>query len=366
MSLADDIYYTKMLVPHKDGTVTQHNAGRFAIRNNYLTHLEDNFGLQSQAIPGGEVDDYAEQCVKSPSQHLIAASHKDITNGNRLDFIPEAKLERDLPAPANQAMPKPEAKPAPSDVWHYRRSGHDQAHTLEHNDGHFFLNGNKLSHDETATILDNVRSKRASLRYPKSEAMAKSEITFDLNKSELPDTDPATGLKNMHAYNEFKKQGHPGIYVHVDLNDSGNINDKHGYLQGDHVINNVANLAHSAMGVNKDNIFRNGGDKFSGFFPDIKAASMFASMLRDKMKDMPPVGGTHQPSVSLGMGKDAEHAEEALHEAKKQKLHPETGERLHEPGRTPFLAHGMDGAIPVDTGIPSELLSSPAEQTEQP
>jgi diguanylate cyclase (GGDEF)-like protein len=303
------------------------------------------------------------------------ASHSDISQGLRHDFIPEHPLQNPLPKPqasaAGGAMSHIEIKP-PS-VFHYTRVGHSQPHTLEAKDGKYLLDGNPLAHDEVSTILDNVRTHTGKIRYIKSgvqQQITKMEALFvDLRKADELDpeaalahlsglggdektqaavaalrhhvfTDPMTGLGNKFAYNRWLKVPRPGVHLALDLNNFKSINDTYGHGHGDEAIKAFGGAVRESLnevappGEDGGSGHRVGGDEVNVHLPTHEHAAQFARTLRSKLEAIPPVGGTHRLSVSIGAAADPQTADKALYEAKKQKLTP-TGP--HQPHTVPHV-----------------------------
>lgn len=401
--LPDDIYHSHLLV-YKNGKLSRHPAGRFMIQDGQLHHLEDYYhGLQASKIPEGAVDDYTVNCINNCGPHLSVASHSDIANGLRHDFIPEHPLEQALPT-AQQAVtpaPLPHIEVKPPSVWHYHRAGHDKPHLLEAREGTYMLDGSVLADDEIKTILDNVRTKAATLRYTQKQgvAVAKMEQLFtDLKKADTdmdPQealahlaslggdeksssavaalrrhifTDPMTGLGNQYAHSQWLKQARPGVHLAIDANNFKQINDTYGHAAGDAALKAFGQAFRDSMnevappGENGGSIHRTGGDEFQAHLPTHDHAAQFARSLREKLAAVPPIGGTHRLSVSIGAGHDPLTADQALYEAKKQKLSP-TG--LHKPHTIPHVLYhsvvpGHEGPMAHAPEAPPALPAVPA------
>jgi diguanylate cyclase (GGDEF)-like protein len=394
--LPDDIYHSDLLV-HRDGKLSRHPAGRFLIHNGMLHHLEDNYGLQAQTIPEGAVDDYTVQRVNNPGPHLSVASHSDISKGLRHDFIKEHPLPVAMPKPqasaAGGAMSHIEVKP-PS-VWHYTRVGHDQPHVLEAKEGKYLLDGNPLADDEVSTILDNVRNRTAKLRYPKSglqQQVQKMEAVFsDLRKADDMDpeaalqhlsglgaaddktnaaiaalrrhvfTDPMTGLGNKYAYGQWSKQPRGGVHLALDANNFKGVNDLYGHGAGDEAIKAFGGAIRESLnevappGEQGGSGHRIGGDEFQVHLPSHEHATQFARTLRSKLEAIPAVGGTHRLSMSIGAGADPHTADQALYEAKKQKvISPGV---VHQPHTIPHVL--FHSAVPGHEGPMTHAPAQP-------
>lgn len=347
--MKDGLYYAHLLHPSDKGVVRR-NAGRFIVKGDKVHHLEDYFGLLNDQIPEGAVDDYIEHRISNPGPKLSVASHGDIASGKRLDFIPELPLE--TPLPKEEVQPKRERPPS---VWHYTRAGHDRPHLLEAKDGQFLLDGNPLKDNELHTILQNVKTKVAKLRYPKSPVAltkAEGEIASLMKASEEemgPDealahlsslhngdekttralasvrkhlfTDPMTGMGNKLAYTQFREKQKPGAYVSLDANNFKSLNDTYGHDTGDAAIKAYGQAMRDAAKEAGDaKLFRAGGDELFAHFPTVNHAHQFLRSLRGKLEAIPPVNGTHRLSLSAGVGHTFQNADSALYEAKKKKV----------------------------------------------
>jgi diguanylate cyclase (GGDEF)-like protein len=378
--LPTDIHYAYITSP-KTGKL--HPAGRMLSHAGNLYTLEDNYGLLKD-VPNGIIDDLTLQKLHHPAEGVEVASHGAIRGGHRLDVIPEHDSLDPLPAPPPTPTPEQMAAyepPKPPAVWHYHRAGHDAPHTLEAREGKFLLDGNPLEHHEVATILDNVRNKAAKIRYAKGmsakQRIAKMETVFaSLRKADVdPDAafarldsknhddetkadianlrrlvfeDPMVpGLGNKLAYQGFAKKNAPGAHVIGDANFFKGINDEHGHEAGDAAIKAMGNAWRDAAAeVGQSKAHRFGGDEFHAHFPTYEHAANFARALRNRLDQVPPVGGTRKLSMSLGIGHDFPSADQAVYQAKAQK-------GAHTPASIPsLLAHsshkGFEGAVPLN------------------
>ena len=169
-------------------------------------------------------------------------------------------------------------------------------------------------------------------------------------------------LGNKKAYQDFLSRPRAGVHVMADANGFKGINDTYGHAAGDEAIKQMGGAFRSAIdeavGRKKAKAFRVGGDEFHAHFPDQESASRFARTLRGKLEAIAPVGGTHQLSMSLGMGHTPEHADKALYHAKEAK-----NAAGYAPGKALTHAHslvpGFEGAVPVQ-----KLHTPPAAATQ--
>lgn len=373
-----------------DGTHRQ--TGRFMIANDQLHHLENYHGIMENMLPEGNFDG------------------KTIDTINKLRNSPYVSIERDsVPLTPKTVAPNytptlPTAKiPAhrPS-VFQYHRVGMDKPHLLEIIDGHHFLDGNKLSYQEMATVMQNIKNGAASLRYKKSkysdQIQKMEQVLEDLMKNEgdmdpdsalqhvraavaaghmHPDVERALtqhimgdpmipGVGNKYAYQQHRAKNKPGVWVGMDGNDFRSVNAlPGGHDTGDEAIRSMGGaLKNAAAKVPGVKLFRNGGDEFSLHAPSHEHALQFMAHANEHLNNVPPVQGTHKLSMSFGLGNDFQTADKALYHAKEQKVHPATGLRMHPVGQTPNLAHSL---IPGHEGpIPAHNLGAEAIHTHIP
>ncbi len=403
MGLQNDIYHAQLLV-HRNGEVTRHPAGRFFVKDGNMQVLEDyHDGLIGKTIPEGPIDDLTVHKINNCGPHLSVASHHDLTHGHRLDFIKEHPLDNMLPDPPGvMGLGAPPVEPPkPPSVFHYTRVGHDQPHVLEVKGGKHLLDGNPLAPDEIATILDNVRTKTARLRYAKQapQAITKMEKSFeDMKKAEgemdpqdalahldqLNGADEKTkgavaalrrhlfedpmnpGVGNKYAYEQFRQKNQPGVWTSMDVNDLKHLNDTQGHDAGDSLIRGFGSAARKGVEPGDGKLFRAGGDEYVMWHPTPDAAHLALRNIRNHVDQIPPINGTHRVSFSAGIGQDFNTADKALYQAKAQKLNP-MGMRAFKPGQTPHFAHsllpGGEGPVPLD---PEQKTVSPPKMPEMP
>ncbi len=364
-------------------------AGRYAIVGGNLHHLEDYHGILSRFLPAGPVN---EQTI-SRIHGLKMSPHLRITPVD----ISAPPSDSDLAPPT---LPTARTRPPRESVFHYTRTGHDRPHVLEVQNGHFLLDGKKLSYPEAQTIHANIASGAATIRYRKSEAaerIRKMEallIDWDtvLSKAEgapkmdpfevlkhmraaeaaghLPPgtaqaathhllVDPMTGLGNQASAENFKAQKKPGVYAMIDGTDFSSVNNTFGHGVGNQAIKAYggalrAALDEAAPGVGK--AFRAGGDEMMVHLPSHEHAARFARALHQHLDKVPAIQGTHKLSAGIGLGLSPEHADKALYAAKEQKYLPGQAhidarqrKRAFPVGQAPNMAHslvpGFEGPI---------------------
>jgi diguanylate cyclase (GGDEF)-like protein len=382
----------------------EHRAGRFMLAGGRLHILEDYHGLLEKVLPEGKV------------------TPKTISTIHGLKMSPHLRIDVEEPAPANtNAVPddgtvtlnslRPSQPPRPASVFRFRRAGMDKHHTIEVRQGQYLIDGNRMSYPEVQAVLADIRTGAGEIRYPGAEEaplerIRKMEDLFTLlmksGEEELMDAglalqhvrqavasghispeveraltrhiyeDPMTsGLGNKKAWTEFKAKKKPGTYIQMDGNNFKAVNDAFGHEGGDAAIKAFGRAARQAMDEAVGNVhgklFRNGGDEFIAHVPSHEHAAKFSRLLSQKLDALPPIEGKHQLSMAYGFGHTPDVADQALYEAKKQKVHPETGRPKWPIGKVPNLAHslvpGHEGALPL-RDPPAEaihhVLQSPA------
>jgi GGDEF domain-containing protein len=170
-------------------------------------------------------------------------------------------------------------------------------------------------------------------------------------------TDRGTGhiMGNFAAYEDFeqslKNNNKGGVHVRMDANDFKSINDMHGYHEGgDVAIHDMGHAIRQAVdksvGKSKTKLFRLGGDEFHLHVPTHEDAAHFIRTLRTDLEARAPFKGTHNWSMSYGLGTTPEQSDEAIHHAKKAK---KAGN--HALGQSDHYAHslvpGFEGPVPT-------------------
>ena len=395
--LDNDIYHAHLVV-EKDGKRSLHPAGRLLVHDGHVLHLEDNHDMLGH-IPEGLITPHTMSQIAAPPPNLLIGARSHVRAGHRLDMIPEAELEP-MPAPPTETEQKAAITARPPSVWHYTRVGHDKPHVIEAANGAFTLDGNPLAHDELATILHNVKSKTARLRYPRpslQDAVAKREATFDrLLKADHMNpqdalkhveslggdeqtkaavaalryhlfTDPMTGLGNKLAYSHFMSEPRGGVHLGIELNHFKSINDTYGHHHGDEAIKAFGGAVRDTLnevappGENGGSGHRVGGDEFHVHLPSHEHAAHFARALRSRLEQLPLVGGTHRLSASIGAGADPHMADAAVYEAKRQKMTPAGP---HAPHTIPHVLYhslvpGHEGPMQHELPAPPKLPEAP-------
>lgn len=374
-----------------------HQAGRFLVQNGQVTHLEDYHGLLGKIMPQGPMDEAAASRMYAMSSNpnlTLSRHHPDLSEDD--DIQPDLEAQQ-----ATQGAPAPR----PASVFSYQRAGMDQPHHLEVQGGSYLLDGNVLEQPEIETILQNVSSGTATIRYLRSgaadrvakmernltELLAKTDTSDDERNSlqealaavrqgvaaghihpkhertltqHLYEDRMTPGLGNKAAAEEFLAKKKPGVYLQLDGNQFREINNNFGHAVGDSAIKSFGKAAREAMdeavgrssgklfrNPEEQDIYRSGGDEFCAHVPTHEHATKFARLLSQKLQALPAIGGAHKMSMAFGIGLDAHSADAALYKAKEQKFHPGTTTPKYPTGQVPNIAHshvpGFEGPIPV-------------------
>ncbi len=366
----------------------EYRAGRFMLYNNRLWHLEDYHKMLDNFLPEGPLTfDLVSKIYSLRNGPHTRIEQEEIPLG----IEPGEKTEEPVEENAPQERP--------ASVFDYFRTGMDLPHILEINNGEYYLDGNRLSQGEIQTIYDNLQSGLATLRYramPDTDSSELNKAEGDMDPASAlthirsavaaghihPDveraltshiySDPMTGLGNKYAFTEFRKQNKPGVHVAADLNDFKSINDAFSHDVGDQAIKTFGHHAKAAAeevapGAYKS--FRQGGDEYFFHLPSYEHAAMWARNLHQRLESLPPIGGVHKLTTTLGFGHTPEDADKAALMAKEQKYLP--GQEGVAPrqkkskfplGQTPNLAHslisGKEGPIKLHDPTPEAIKQS--------
>lgn len=177
-----------------------------------------------------------------------------------------------------------------------------------------------------------------------------------------------SGVGNKLAWEDFLSRPKKGVHVMLDGNDFGIINKKWGQTAGDQAIKAMGAAISRASRASKGKLFRVGGDEFRAHFETPEQAYAFVRNARTELESLPPVGGEHFHSVSMGLGPSPEHAEQAL-------IHAKTAKKKagYIPGQAQTHVHsllpGAVGEVPVKNeteGVPPGLSNPPREPGQSP
>lgn len=371
-----NIYYVYQVHPHGDDELHRVLVGKFVLTSHHFEVLEDHTGmLQGVGKKPAQAAAFIDRLAHSMYYEVV--NLEDIQQGKHPELLKEVAMdEQDL---------------GPESKFEYHRQGIAEPQTLEFMGGKAYLDGFELSEQELQVVLANVQSGAATLKYKDQESVEKAEEMFmSLEKVEPHLEQALKGLReavkaghvnpnvlrtltgeifsdsmvkrmgNKKAYADFLSRPKQGVHVRMDANDFGGINKLHGFEAGNQAITAMGNAMREAMdesvGSKHGKLFRIGGDEFHAFVPSHDHAAAFARNLRSKLEAIPTIGGTHNLSVSLGIGPSPAHAETGLINAKGAKK-----AAGYQPGQAKTHAHsmmpGLEGPVPVGEGLP--LMSPP-------
>lgn len=197
----------------------------------------------------------------------------------------------------------------------------------------------------------------------------------DWFKRQMMEDTLVPGAMNKYAYQTMGVANKKGVHGVLDLNDLKALNDTHGHEHGDKTITAVGSQVLEHIRKNGGQLFRTGGDEFQFFFPHDEAnpdaarngAHLALRGAHSAVGGLTPVGGTHKPSFSVGLGHTPAHADKALYMAKGAKT-AKFGELRRDPnakvGHGQNFAHslldGSAGAVSLsDEPTIPEALSKP-------
>ncbi len=387
-----------------------HPAGRYMILGGQVSHLEDYHGIIGKFLPEGPVN----ESTVSRIHGLRMSPHLRIEDDDMAR--PEQHTE-DAHPPILPTAPSAPRKPS---VFHYTRVGHDRPHTLEVQNGHYLLDGKKMSYPEVQTIVGNLKTGAATIRYRNSEVAEKirkmEDSILEMLAKADPGMDPSDALQhiraavaaghvhpdveraltahlfqdpmtstpgspvgNKYAWEQFKAKNKPGAYLSLDMNGMKAVNDAYGHETGDHAIKAytgaVRRALDSSVGRDMGKMWRAGGDEVSVYAPSHEHAAKFARALHQEFEKIPAINGVHKLSASVGIGHDFSTADKAMYEAKKQKFLPGTTTPAFKTGQVPTLVHslspGHEGPMPMHSENAAALhqvsmLPAPASSTSRP
>jgi len=323
-------------------------VGKFVLHNGRLDILEDHGGFLDGLEKKNPESAARKIWSMDNSPYFQLVSLEDIRRGDHPELEPYLKMEHGTMTPEKQE-PK-------EDAFEYHRQGMEPPQRIVVRDGNVYLDGHPLVPDEIHRILDNARSGAATIRHPmdsgddgdleKMESLLVSvagvmdpglpRALMELRKAERDghiDSQSVEEIKrhlfrdtlipemgNLKAYRDFLSRPRKGIHVHLDGNQIKGINDQHGHETGNQTIRAMGLAIRSALdeavGRSKAKAFHTHGDEFIVHVPSHEEAAHFSRVLRSKLEALPPAGGTHNLSVSIGLGMIPEHAENALQQAK--------------------------------------------------
>lgn len=355
-------------------------VGRIMLTDNSFHVLEDHspgrWLTALEKLPPADVAQRIHALARN-SMYYTVIPLSEIHEGHHEDLIPSVQGEKEMP----------EAR------FSYHRTGMSDPQILEFHEGKAFLDGHPLDEQDLELMLQNVAADNATLDYAdvkKSEDLIKIEPELEqalaglreavkgghidqsvlktLSRQIFADSMVPT-VGNKKAYEDFLSRPRAGVHGVLDGNSFGAINKVFGQSTGDEAIKAYGNAIRDAMdeavGRGNGKVHRIGGDEFHFHVPSHEHAALFARTLRNHLEAIPPIGGSHQLSVSMGFGPTPHHAEQALLSAKAAKKASGAA-----PGQEKSFVHsgmpGAEGPIPLDAeklklqAPPAPTAASPA------
>jgi diguanylate cyclase (GGDEF)-like protein len=180
-------------------------------------------------------------------------------------------------------------------------------------------------------------------------------------------TDPLTGLYNRRLFDEYcdkelnraKRYGHQLAIVILDLHKLKEVNDRHGHLQGDQVLQLAATTLQKTMRAS-DFAFRIGGDEFALLLPqtDPEQAITLCRRIRSQYEiDIQPLKMDIGVTLDFGV---AVHPHDGDTKSALMNLADQRLYQLKNSGR------GAPQLVPPQTQGPREVPAAPSTQREAP
>jgi hypothetical protein len=319
-------------------------VARFAIHDDQIQILEDTGILKPY---------FSDGIVTQKVYDGLAAIRKQ----KNLKLVTVAEENSSLYPEEEQVIPKlPDRATA---YYEFRIRGLATKHVLEVKGNHVKYDGRSLTTDEIHTIMDDVRSGIASLRLLPSPNMlqqkvAKTEKAMESLFKTEPRREPlettSNGLGNLYAWAMFKeKPPEGGVYAELNANDTGKINQTHGFVVGDKAIEVLGTTILDTVRQlgKKCKAFRGEADRFYVWFSAKELATQFCRTLRNKLESIPSIRGTHNLTACIGLGETPEKAHEAQEKAKSAK-YARYKDSPHAEQHVYSLIPGSEGAVPVE------------------
>lgn len=361
-------------IHHHEQGLQKTRVGKFFLSPHGFEVLEDHDGYLSklQGQPPASIARGIHRLHNSRMHEIV--NHEDIRQGLHPELIQQSNDE---------------GAEAPQSKFTYHRVGSQSPQTLTFTNGKAALDGYDLADNELKVLMQNAQEGKAHVRYhvPTEHGFSKTEeMAISLAKIE-PHLEAALGamrtavksgamhpdhvktmtkelfsdsmvphMGNKKAYADFMTRPKQGVHIRMDGNDFGSINKLHGFEKGNEAIvsmgSSIRDAMDDAVGRKNGKLFRIGGDEFHAFVPNHEHAAQFARAVRARLEAIPAVGGTHNLSVSLGIGHTPDHAEAALINAKTAKKtanYPQGQSKTHAASMMP----GFEGHIPLDDPKPA-------------
>lgn len=341
------IYYVFTFHPHEKG-VHRRLTGKFALdEEGNVRVLEDHAGLL-HGMEHTDSDKVARKLQRlNDSMHTEIVSVDDITAGHRPDLIESVQQPEESDHSNNPT------------VYEYHRVGLEHPQQLKFQDGEASLDDYKLSDVELARMLENVRAQKASIKKLDDNIEAEDKMKkFEEMYASLAKADPklaealghvrqsvksgdihpdvlrtltnhifkdtlVPSMGNRKSFEDFQSRPRKGAHVSIDLNDFAAINKVHGQHVGDQAIKTagtaIRNALDESVGRANGKAWHVSGDEFALHVPSHQHAAGFIRALKRHFDKIPPIGGTHSLSASVGVGESPEISNHALIQAKTAK-----------------------------------------------
>lgn len=398
-------FFTVSGVYPKNGSVSKRHLAKFFHDGKTFATIEDHSGILADLPHEGP----STPDIRRTIDRLMRGSYlhvKSKQEDEKPTDVPKDPTATDYDLPENDPIDPPRAS-----IWDYHRVGMDHPQTLEVSKGKALLNGNPLSREESRLIFSNVQSGKAVLRHRKplnpnpllknegpvsrllkadgarSGGLADSlehirglvaaghlpQEHYDRIRKELFEDEMIPGMGNKRAFHEHMERAPTGhVYGFLDANNLKMTNDTLGHEAGDQLISNCGKALRSAIdktvGHEQSKAWHLSGDEMAFSAPSHEHAAQILRQYRQELEALPPIGGLHKHSVSVGLGANPAQADQAMYhakEAKKAAIAATGADPEDRMARAPHsmyvhsLHPGHEGAIP--TSEPSPLHSVKSE-----
>jgi GGDEF domain-containing protein len=288
--------------------------GKFVMDQDGITVLE-NHGMREdlESLSPEEASRYIHSLSRSMYTEVVCL--QDVIEGHHPELLPV-----DQESPPDHLREQLTGAGDLGITFEYFRQGHGpQELTVEA--GRTYLDGHPLSDAEVDRIQETIQTGLATLKHTQPLGKSEQQAPDLMSRHMLTDTlVPAAG--NHHSWKQSLSQP-GGVHVHINGNDTGQLNTDHGFKAGNEAVaalgNAIRQTLDEAVGRKKSQLYRIGGDNFSARVPNLEAAAGLSRHLRSKLKGIPALRGEHNLSVSIGFGNDSDQAESALQDAKADK-----------------------------------------------
>jgi GGDEF domain-containing protein len=343
----NSLYYVFDIRPHESGDLHHKLLGKFLLKDGTFLILEDHGMARVPLDTLSPAEISAKIQALASSQRTMVVSAEDLKQGHYPELLPSTQEGRRISSELKDAMDRQlSSDGGPTSVFDYFRDGSPAPQLLEIKGQTATLDGLALSQDELSRLMQNAQQGKAKIRHHiEGSNLQKIEPTLaealghirravqqghvapeavrTLNRQLFTDS-MVPSLGNKMAYNDFLSRPRPGVHVHVDLQDFGQLN-KHpyNYTVGDSAIVAAGKAFREAMdesvGRKNGKAFRVSGDEFRAHVPSSQHAAHFLRTFRQKLEAIPAIRGTFRLSTSAGYGTTPDNAESALVSAKHKK-----------------------------------------------